>query len=132
MSQENVELVRRMWQAFLDNDLETALSLYDPDVEWDGTNLPDGRVGRGLDAIIDHVSRWADMWASWNVEVERVIDAGDDHVVVFIRETGRSTSGLDIDERHGELYRIRNGRIVRREGFSDPEEALEVAGLRGA
>jgi ketosteroid isomerase-like protein len=129
MSQENVELVRRMWEAFLENDLQSALSSYDPDVEWDGTNLPDGKVGRGLDAIMDHITRWSAMWESWNVEVERVIDAGGDHVVVLIRETGRSTSGLDMDERHAELYRIRDGRIVRRQGFSDPNEALKAVGL---
>jgi ketosteroid isomerase-like protein len=129
MSQENVEVVRRMWKAFLENDLQAALSSYDPDVEWDGTNLPDGRVGRGLDAITDHITRWSEMWESWNVTVERVIDAGDDQVVVFIRETGRSTNGLDMDERHAELYRIRDGRIVRRQGFSDPNEALKAVGL---
>jgi ketosteroid isomerase-like protein len=87
-------------------------------------------VGRGIDAIMDHVTGWAAMWESWNVEVERIIDAGDDQVVVFIRETGRSTSGLDMDERHGELYTVRDGRIVRRQGFSDPNEALEAVGLR--
>lgn len=130
MSRENVELVARMWEAFLANDFQTALSSYDADVEWDGTNLPDGRVGRGLDAIVDHIARWSDMWQDWNVEVERVIDAGGDHVVVFIRETGRSSSGLDLDERHGELYTVRDGRIVRRQGFSDANEALEAAGLR--
>jgi ketosteroid isomerase-like protein len=79
---------------------------------------------------MDHIARWSDMWESWNVEVERVIDAGGDQVVVFIRETGRSTSGLDMDERHAELYRIRDGRIVRRQGFSDPNEALEAVGRR--
>jgi ketosteroid isomerase-like protein len=115
MSQENVEIVRRMWEAFLDNDLQTALLSYDPDVEWDGTNLPDGQVGRGVEAITDHLTRWSAMWESWNVEVEQVIDAGRDDVLVFIRETGRSTNGLDMDERHAELYRIRGGKIVRRQ-----------------
>ena len=119
-----------MLDAFLANDFETALSSYHPDVEWDGTNLPDGQVGRGLDAIVDHMVRWAEMWESWNVEVERVIDAGGDRVLVLSRETGRSSSGLDMDELHGELYTVRNGRIVRRQGFSDPDEALEAVGLR--
>ena len=50
--------------------------------------------------------------------------------MVLIRETGRSTSGVDMDERHGELYTVRDGRIVRRKGFSDPNEALAAAGLR--
>jgi ketosteroid isomerase-like protein len=129
MSQENVELVRRMWEAFLENDLQAALAAYDPDVEWDGKNLPDGQVGRGVDAIMDHITRWSAMWESWNVEVERVIDAGNEDVVVLIRETGRSANGLDMDERHAELYRIRDARIVRREGFSDPNEALTAVGL---
>jgi uncharacterized protein len=129
MSQENVQVVRAMWEAFLKNDLQAALSSYDPDVEWDGTNLPDGRVGRGLDAIVDHVARWSAMWEGWNVEIERMIDAGGDQVVVLTRETGRSTSGLDMDERHAELYRIRDGRIVRWQGFSDPNEALKAVGL---
>jgi ketosteroid isomerase-like protein len=129
MSQENVEIVQRMWQAFLENDVEAALSSYDPDVEWDGTNLPDGQVSRGVDAILDHIARWSAIWESWTVEVERVIDAGD-QVVVLIRETGRSTSGLDMDERHGELYRIRDGRIVRRQGFADPDDALRAVGLQ--
>ena len=130
MSQENVEVVRRAWEALLANDFRTALSSYDPDVEWDGTNLPDGKVGRGRDAIMDHIRRWAEMWENWNVEVEEVIDAGPAHVVVFIRETGRSTSGLDIDERHAELYEVRDGKIVRRQGFSDPNEAFDAVGLR--
>ncbi len=130
MSQQNVEVVRRMWEAFLSDDFETAVASVDPDVEWDGTNLPDGRVGRGLDAIADHVTRWAAMWENWRVEIEQIIDAGGDQVVMIMRETGRSTSGLDMDERHGELYAVRDGRIVSRKGFSDPREALEAVGLR--
>ncbi len=85
MSRENVELVRRMWEAFLRRDFQTALSLCDPDVEWDGTNLPDGQAKRGRDAIMEHITGWSDMWESWKVEVDRVIDAGGDHVVVIIR-----------------------------------------------
>jgi ketosteroid isomerase-like protein len=130
MSRENVELVRRVWEAFLAADLETALSTCDPEIEWDGTNLPDGHVGRGYDVIMDHIARWTDMWEDWNVELEQVIDAGGEQVVVFIRETGRSSSGLDMDERHGELYTVRDGMIVRRQGFSDPNEALEAAAAR--
>ena len=129
MSEENVEVVRRMLDAFLTADLETALSFYAPDVEWDGTNLPDGQVGRGHEAILDHVTRWAEAWDDWSVEVERVVEAGSDQVIVFLRERGRSDSGLTMDERHAELYTLRNGKIVRRRGFSDPGQALEAAGL---
>jgi ketosteroid isomerase-like protein len=129
MSQENVEVVRRMWEAFLAADFETALSFYAPDVEWDGTNLPDGRIGRGHEAIVDHAIRWADAWDDWTVEVERVVEAGSAQVILVMRETGRSESGLTMDERHAELYTLRNGKIVRRKGFSDPNQAFEATGL---
>lgn len=123
-------MVRRMWEAFLENDFETSLAAYDADVEWDGTNLPDGTISHGIDAVVDHAARWAEMWEHWEVKLEDVIDAGDDRVIVFIREHGRSKAGLDMDERHSELYRVRDGKIVYRKGYSDADEALVDAGLR--
>jgi ketosteroid isomerase-like protein len=130
MSQENVEVVRRMLSAFLGGDRETALSFFDLDVAWDGTNLPDGQTGRGHEAIDEHLKRWAAQWAEWTVEVERISDAGGDRAVAFLRERGRSASGLEMDELHAELYDLRGGKIVRRQGFSDPDDALDAVGLR--
>ena len=130
MSQANVAAVRGMWEAFLRNDFEAALAAFDPDVEWDGTNLPDGKISRGLDAVVDHLTRWAEMWEVWQVELEDVIDAGQDRVIVFFHERGRSNAGLDVDERHSELYVVRDGKIVSRQGFSDADQALVEAGLR--
>jgi ketosteroid isomerase-like protein len=130
MSRENVEIVRDMWEAFLRNDFEAALDAFDPYVEWDGTNLPDGRVSRGREAVLDHVTRWAETWETWEVELEDVIDAGDDRVIAFIREQGRNKAGLGVNERHSELYLVKDGRIAYRKGFSDADEALAEAGLR--
>ena len=129
MSQENVEVVRQMWERFLGDDPASGLSFCDPNIEWDGTNLPDGKVARGHEAVVEHALRWAEQWDDWRAEPERFIDAGGDQVILVFRETGRSESGLRMDERHAELYTLREGRIVRRKGFSDPEEAFEAAGL---
>jgi ketosteroid isomerase-like protein len=119
-----------MWEAFLSNDFEASLAAFDPDVEWDGTNLPDGKISRGLDAAVEHASRWAEMWETWEVELEGVLDAGGDRVIAFIREQGRSKTGVEVNERHSELYMVRGGKIVYRKGFSDADEALIEAGLR--
>jgi len=53
-----------------------------------------------------------------------VIDAGGERVVAFIRERGRTKAGLQVDERHSELYLVRNGKIAYRKGFSDADEVL--------
>jgi ketosteroid isomerase-like protein len=129
MSEANLAVVRGMWEAFIRNDAETALAAFDPDVEWDGTNLPDGKISRGLNAVVDHAQRWAQMWEDWEVELEDVIEAGEDRVIAFIRERGHSKSGLDMNEQHSELYVIRDDKIVYRKGFSDPDEALVEAGV---
>ena len=129
MSQENVEIVRQMWEAFLGDDPSSGLLFCDPDIEWDGTNLPDGRSARGREAIVEHAVRWAEMWDDWTMEPERFIDAGGDKVILVFRERGQSESGLQMDERHAELYAVRNGKVVYRRGFSDPAEAFRAAGL---
>ncbi len=87
-----------MWEAFLRNDFEAALSAFAPDVVWDGTNIPDGKISRGLDAIVEHLAEWAEL-------------------------------RLEVNERHSELYTVRNGKIAYRKGFSDADEALNAAQL---
>jgi ketosteroid isomerase-like protein len=129
MSVENVAAVHDLWAAFLRSDAEGARARLDADVEWDGRNLPDGSVARGLDHVADHIRRWADMWETWEVELEDVIDAGEDRMIVFFHERGRSKAGVDVNERHSELYVVKGGEIVYRKGFSDAGEALAAAGL---
>lgn len=128
MAETDVAIVRGMWQAFLHNEGERANAAFDPEVEWDGTNLPDGEIAYGLDAAVAHVRRWAAGWETWEVELEDVIDAGEGRVIAFLRERGRSKAGLDVNERHSELYVVRNGKIVYRKGFSDADEALAEVG----
>ena len=82
MSEENVEIVRQMWDAFLAADFQTALTFYAPDVEWDGSNLPDGQNGHRV--IVAHIARWAETWNDWTVEVERVVEAGNNQVILLV------------------------------------------------
>ncbi len=52
MSEENVEIVRRSYEAFMQGDPEAALSAYSPDTEWDDTRFrPEGKVHRGRDEV---------------------------------------------------------------------------------
>ena len=129
MPQESVEIVRQMWSAFIRNDFEAALGAFDPEVEWDGTNLPDGGVSTGIDAVVEHVTNWAEMWDTWEVELGDVIEAPDGQVIAFIHERGRTKAGLEVDERHSELYRVGDGKITYRKGFSDADAALDEVGI---
>ena len=118
-----------MFEAFLRGDVAAAETAFDPDVEWDGTNLPDGKISRGIDAVRDHIARWGDTWETWELELEDVVDGGEDRAIVMFRERGRTKAGIDVNERHSELYRVRNEKIVYRKGYSEAARALVDAGV---
>ena len=122
-----VQVVRAMYDAFARGDAEAALDVFDPDVDWDGRNFPDGVQGRGRQAVIDHTLNWASVWKDWTVELEELTQVSPETVITYIRERGRSEAGVVMDERHAELYVVRDDRIIRRIGFSDPAEAVPAA-----
>lgn len=70
------------------------------------------------------------MWDTWEVELEEVIDADQNRVIAFIRERGRTKTGLEVNERHSELYTVRHAKIAYRKGFSDADKVLQEAGVR--
>lgn len=121
---EPKQVVRAMHEALSRGDAEAALDTFHPDVEWDGRNIPDGALRRGRQAVLDHAVHWASIWADWTIEVEELEQVGSDTVIAYTRERGRSEAGVEMDERHAEVYVVRDGKIVRRVAFSDPAEAL--------
>src|SRR4051794_37000815 len=116
---EPLQVVRSMHEALSRGDAH-ALDAFHPDVEWDGRNIPDGVVARGHQAILAHVAHWMSIWTDWTIEVERLEQVDADTVIAYTRERGRSEAGVEMDERHAEVYVVRDGKIIRRVGFSDP------------
>ncbi len=51
--------------------------------------------------------------------------------MVLCRYTGRGKgSGVDVDVQGAHVWKMRDGKVVRLEIFSNREKALEAAGLR--
>jgi uncharacterized protein len=129
MSQENVEIVRRLYGAMDARDVEAVTELAHPDAEW----IPDSRVGqgpvRGRENVIQFFTDRAEMFGELRYELERVSDT-DDKVLVFLRVRGHGdASGAGFDIRIGHLWTVRDGVVVRGEGYGDRDKALEAAGL---
>jgi ketosteroid isomerase-like protein len=71
----------------------------------------------------------ADAWDRQRIQPERLIDAGD-QVVVFQREHQRGrSSGLELVDETAALIDLRDGRVVRIQGYMDRAAALRAAGL---
>ena len=58
MSQENVDIVRECCEAFDRGDYPAALAAFDPNVEYDLTNFPDGQIYRGPGGVREAFRIW--------------------------------------------------------------------------
>jgi ketosteroid isomerase-like protein len=133
MSQENVEIVRSLYEAIARRDSEAVFALYDPDVEWDMSGYPYGdmlerrsRGHAGLRAF------WRDLyeaWATYEHDCHELIDVGD-QVISIVTDRGRGrASGADVEISAYGVWTIREGKIVRAVWYRTRKDALEAAGL---
>src|SRR4051794_12833253 len=130
MSQENVELVRRRFDAFNRGDLAAIIELTDPAaVWWDRADDPTaGAPHRGRDACMQHL---AELLQDVELEAEpqEFIDA-DDRVVVGVHLIGRGrTSGIAFEEHEFHVFTLRGGKVIETREYRERAEALEAVGL---
>jgi ketosteroid isomerase-like protein len=132
VSSENVEIVRGGVEAAARNDWNAAMACVDPSVEWvEMPSLgPDAATYTGIEELREAINSWIGMWSEYDVEVARYVDAGDDVVVLF-RERGHGgVSGAAVERELGEVFTLRNGKVVRVRLYGRWDEALEAAGLK--
>jgi uncharacterized protein len=131
MSRENVEIVRRVYDAYLSGNFEAALAMIDPEVVWDASRaVPDGNVSRGHDGMVEALRTWTGTWEAFRIDVEEIIDAGD-QVLVVEQQSGRGKgSGVPLAQQNFSVFTIRDEKIVQVVVLRAREEALEAAGLR--
>jgi ketosteroid isomerase-like protein len=132
MSQENVELVRRIIEVWDRGDYEVMEDLAEgrvaPDFELDPLYLD--RVYKG-----DEVRQlWAELavaWEDYRATTEEIVDLGE-HVLMVRHITARGAiGGVPVDQRLFILVRFEAEIAVWAKSFATRQEALEAAGLRG-
>jgi ketosteroid isomerase-like protein len=131
MAERNLEIVRQVYEHVNQRRWDGMAELLDPNVAQYGTvgGLEEGIVVRGRDEITQMYEREADAWDRQRIEPERLIDAGD-RVVVFQREYQRGrSSGLELVVETASVVDLRNGRVVRIQGYMDRAAALRAVGL---
>jgi len=136
MSQENVEIVRRMYEAFNAGDHETSLSLMSPDIEYhELAGMPGAGQGVGVYRGKEELAQWfGEFLGEWEDGFQSVpgeMTVLDDGQVLMV-ETWRgrgASSGVDVERTAVALYTIAEGQVTRLRYFSTKAEALEAAGL---
>jgi ketosteroid isomerase-like protein len=133
MSQENVEIVRRALETYIESGLEAYYERWYAEdcVGEDFPELPDGGSYRGREGLRERLSNFQLSWGDDLVlEPVDLVDGGGDTVIVDIAVVGRGDhSGLPLDAHFFFLLDLRDGLVVRDRAFRTRSQAFEAAGL---
>jgi ketosteroid isomerase-like protein len=130
MSPENVEVVRRLFEAWNSSGLAGALSAFDPKVEWSTPDDdPDAGTYRGLEAVAAFLQGWADSFEDFSGEAQEFIEAGDRVVVPLIVSGRPRGSSHFVTVPDTQVLTVRDGNILEVREYRTKAEALEAVGL---
>jgi uncharacterized protein len=127
MSEENVALVRRAFDAYVAGDIDEVLRVCAEDIVV--TQAPEvpgvPPQQRGHAGVLEAFGLWPEQWDDFRIEIERVAAHPGDHVVVVTRQSGRGkTSGVEVRGEFTFAFTVRDGKIVEWRIFVDESQAL--------
>ena len=128
MSQENVELVRSLYEGSLRGEL--GLDKLDPEISMvESETLPGAASAYGIEAVERYMRSFATHWEQIRFEPQEYIDAGN-QVVVVARLIGQGKkSGVEVTRTWAYVWTVRERKALRMVGYADRAEALKAVGL---
>jgi ketosteroid isomerase-like protein len=142
MSQENVDLVRGLFEA---PDVDY-VALYRDDSRWAGQAealapfvhedfecvmyaLGSEKRYPGLDGLRGFMLDWMAPWTTYRIETEKAIDLGE-RVLLLNRDKGlREGSTQEVEGRIAAVFTLRDGKVARIDAYTTRADALEAVGL---
>jgi ketosteroid isomerase-like protein len=131
MSEENVEIVRRVYEEVSAGMWRAPPELFDSDYVVDLTEAaPDVGVVRGTEAAEAALHGYSETFEDFRIELEEVIHADESCVVAAVRDGGRLKGSDSVVWSHFfHVWTFRDGKILSRSAHVERAHALEAAGL---
>jgi ketosteroid isomerase-like protein len=132
VSDENVQIAHRIYEAANRHDVEAILSHVHPEME--GVSFimdADGDTFRGPDGMRRFLGELFSVFPDFDAEILSV-EAGADLVVIELRLGGHGAgSGARVQLLGWQVATFRDGKVVAWRGYATREEAMAAAGLSG-
>jgi ketosteroid isomerase-like protein len=133
VSQENVEVVRRVCEAWERGDLENWLETLHPEIVWDTTHFKgwlEGAAHEGRDEVRRFlVDEWRGSWDRYEARVDQIADAEDRVLVLWSQRMVGPGSGVPVILDSAQVRSVRAGRLARIDNYTDQAEAFKAVGL---
>lgn len=130
--ESNVELVRKAYTTFWNDEFDAFFALFEDDFEWIvSEGFPYGGHYRGRDEVMAGVfSQIRADWETFTHELDRLIDGGETIVAIGRYEGTHGTTGVEVTAPMVHVFDIEAGKIQRFQQFTDT--ALFQAALPAA
>ena len=128
--EQAIRILREAYAAFNRGDINSAVSQFDPQIEWtEPAEFPGGGTYHGVDEAATYLTQSRAAWAEVISEPERFIPAGD-RIVVFVHARVRPKDNNEWqDVRLADVYTFRNGKAISMRAFGDRDAALRWVGI---
>jgi ketosteroid isomerase-like protein len=132
MSQENVDLVRAIYEPWGRGDFSSAEWAH-PEIEFVVDAGPASGSWKGLAAMAETWRSFLSTWEEYGTEVEEYRDLDDERVLVLLHVVGHGkASGVELGEMRTEaanLFHVRDGKVTRLVLYQDRERGLAELGM---
>jgi ketosteroid isomerase-like protein len=130
MSQENVEVVRRLLSEWEHGNFWTG-DFFDPDVHvrWINPIFVHRAETHGLEELRQAVVEFLDAWEHITARAERIVSVGDKVISVEIWRGRGKASGIETEVHHSSVWSVVEGKITSFANYGNPDAAFEAVGL---
>ncbi|WII70858.1 nuclear transport factor 2 family protein [Bdellovibrio sp. 22V] len=128
---QEIEILKAVYAAINRNDIETALSFFDPQIErTEPEGFPSSGTYRGLADFEKHLRQGRATWAEGSCEPEHFQGMGN-KVIAFLHVRVRLKNNSEwIDARFPDGFTFKNGKITEMRTFTKDQEAKTWAEIK--
>jgi len=130
LAQENLDIVRRVYDAWCSGDPARAFDYLDPEVVWEAIeDAPDAGTYRGHSGVKRYMDDWLQDFENFAFEFGEPVEV-DGRLVLeqWGTNTGKG-SGLKTEIHYAAVYTFRDGKVLTVKEYNSRAEALEAVGL---
>ena len=119
------EVLRRAYEALTRRDFAALDELADPDLEMDlSERVLNPATYRGAEGLLQFLGEIDELWEWMRIEVERVLERGDELLAVLLVTVKGRGSGVEIESRIAQRWTLRDGKLRRMYLYVDAEAAV--------
>jgi ketosteroid isomerase-like protein len=134
-SAENVELLRRFYESFNQNDLDAVLELCSEDVEVykdpEVVEMVAAFTPRGRERVAQYLRGWLDSWSDYHARPEEFVQAGEEIAALTRNRARGKNSQFEIEGEMADVFTVREGRIASLRLYIQRDTAMEALGIAG-